>query len=145
MTGPSGFADAVDRFSADLDSAVVRARRVAAEARETSAKFRKQTSQLADQVKTGSGKVKPEDLTDDRLRRTATGFRADHGLAVRELPAGQELLRRSDAATAAKPGESAAPIGSAPTPGPLRTTGSGRRVPPPSDDDEDFSQERIMS
>lgn len=145
MTGPSGFADAVDRFSADLDSAVVRARRVAAEARETSAKFRKQTSQLADQVKTGSARVKAEDLTDDRLRRTATGFRADHGLAVRELPAGQELLRRSATVTPGTPGESAVATESVTTTGPLRTTGSGRRVPPPSDDDEDFSQERIMS
>lgn len=120
-------------FFAELDAAVVRARRAAAEARETSAKFRRETRKLADDVATRTASVDPDNLTDERLRRTATGFRTDHGLPVRDLPAGHELL--------APP----SPTGPVPaTPRPQRTTGSSRRFPPPSDDDEDFSQEQIM-
>lgn len=120
-------------FFAELDAAVVRARRAAAEARETSAKFRRETRRLADAVTTRTAEVRPGNITDERLRRTATGFRTDHGLPVRELPSGHELL-----APPAPQGPVLA------TPRPQRTTGSGRRIPPPSDDDEDFSQERIM-
>jgi hypothetical protein len=118
VTDPQGFADSVRRFSTDLDATVVRARRVASEARETSAKFRRQTRQLADQVKSGTAKVAPGQLTDSGLRRTASGFRTDNGLPVRELPV--------------------------PTPSPLRTTGPARIITPPGDEDEDFSQEQIM-
>ena len=135
MTGP-GFGDSFDRFAADLDAAVVRARRVAAEARETSAKFRRDTRTLADKLRTGQSKVAPEELTDDRLRRSATGFRDDHGLPVEKLPEGRDLLQPPPAP---QPGHRPPA-----TPGAARPTPPGRRVPPPSDDDEDFSQERIM-
>jgi hypothetical protein len=145
MTEPSGFTDAVARYSSDLDSAVARARRVAAEAHETSAKFRKETTQLAERVKTGTGKVRAEELTDERLRRTASGFRADHGLAVRELPDGRSLLTRQDPAKPTDPGQPGAATESGSVANPLRTTGAGRRIPPSSDDDEDFSQAQIMS
>ena len=53
MTDPQGFADAVHQFDSELDAAVVRARRIASEARETSAKFRRETRQLAAEVKAG--------------------------------------------------------------------------------------------
>jgi hypothetical protein len=122
MTEPFGMADAMRRFDNDVDAAVVRARRAAADARETSAKFRRDTRELAEGVKARTGQARPDDLTDPGLRRTANGFRADHGLPVRDLP------------------DPTPPA----TPGPLRTTGSGRRTPRPSDDDEDFSQEQIM-
>ena len=111
----------VTQFNAALDAAVVRARRAAAQARETSAKFRRDTRTLAAAVRDGEARPNRDEATDEGLRRTATGFRTDHGLPVEEL---------------APP-----PVA---TPGPQRTTGSGRRIPPPSDDDEDFSQERIM-
>jgi len=129
MAEPSGFTE----FFTELDAAVVRARHAAAEARETSAKFRRETRRLGDEVAARTAEVRPDNITDERLRRAATGFRTDHGLPVRELPSGHELL--------APP----TPQGPVPaTPRPQRTTGSGRRFPPPSDDDEDFSQERIM-
>ncbi len=108
-------------FTAELDAVVARARRVAEESREISAKFRGETRQLAD--RTRAGEVRPTsetDLTAEHLRRAATGFRADNGLPVESLPAGNELL-----------------VQQAPTP-PIR------RNPYPDDDDEDFSQERIM-
>jgi len=122
MTDQAAFAE----FATALDTAVARARRAAAEARETSAKFRRETRQLADGLNSRTGQVRPDELTDDRMRRTATGFRTDHGLPVLDVPSADELLPPPT------------------TPGPLRTTGSGRRIPPPSDDDEDFSQEQIM-
>jgi hypothetical protein len=117
------------RFRDELDAAVVLARRAAAAARETSANFLRDTQALAESVRARTRRVRPDELTDEPLRRAAAGFRSDNGLPVRDLPAGHELL---------------APAAGPPTPGPLRTTGSGRRIPPPSDDDEDFSQERIM-
>jgi hypothetical protein len=119
MTEPFGMADAMRRFDNELDAAVVRARRAAADARETSAKFRRETRELAEGVTSRAAQAEP---TDPALRRTANGFRADNGLPVRDFP------------------DPAQPA----TPGPLRTTGSGRRTPRPSDDDEDFSQEQIM-
>jgi len=131
MTGP-GFSEAFSRFSADLDAAVVRARKVAAEARETSAKFRRDTRALADKVRTGGSRATPAELTDDRLRRAASGFRADHGLPVEKLPDGRQLVQPPPAQLPA-----AAPSAS-------RPAAAGRRVPPPGDDDEDFSQARIM-
>ena len=78
-------------FNGEVDAAVVRARRVAAEARETSAKFRRETRQLAQQVKAAGQPVEP--VT---------------------------------------------------TPSPFRTTSSARVIARRGDDDEDFSQERIM-
>jgi hypothetical protein len=119
VTDPQGFADAVHRFDSELDAAVVRARRIASEARETSAKFRRETRQLAEQVKAGTASG---GRTDDRLLRTASGFRTDNGLPVRDLPVPEPAA----------------------TPSPLRTTGSRRPIAPSSDDDEDFSQEQIM-
>lgn len=136
MTGPQGFADAVGRFSTELDAAVVRARRVAGQARETSAKFRRETRQLAEQVKSGGQKVPADRLTDDGMRRAATGFRNDNGLPVQDLPKGSELVEQPRPAP-----ERPEPVT---TPGPHRTAGSGRVFARGGDDDEDFSHERIM-
>ncbi len=120
MTDPQGFADTVRRFDARLDAAVVRARRAAATARETGAAFRQETRQLAERVRTGTAVA--DQTTDDGLRRAAAGFRADHGLPVEDFPPGDSPTAR----------------------GPLRTPGRGRPKARPGDDDEDFSQERIM-
>jgi hypothetical protein len=133
VTDARGLADAMRQFSTELDAAVVRARRVAAEARETSARFRGQTRQLAARVKAGTLPVSPDGLTDERLRRAATGFRDDNGLPVDDLPRGAELVARA----AAEP----RPVT---TPSPVRTARSGRAVARPGDDDEDFSQQQIM-
>jgi hypothetical protein len=126
VTGPQGFADAVRGYTGELDAAVVRARRVAADARETSAKFRRETRELADQVRTGAAKPRPGQLTDDRLRRTATGFRTDNGLPVRVVV------------------PPAPPTVPAATQSPFRIAGPGRVIAPRGDDDEDFSQDQIM-
>jgi hypothetical protein len=133
MAEPTGFTEFYAELDAAVDAALAQARRAAAEARETSAKFRRETRQLADDVATRTADARPDNLTDERLRRTATGFRTDHGLPVRDLPSGHELLAPPTPATAEPD-----------TPRPQRTTGSSRRFAPPSDDDEDFSQERIM-
>jgi hypothetical protein len=127
--------DPMANFGAELDAAVARARRVAAESRETSAKFRRETRQLADRTRAGAVRPTSEtDLTAEHLRRAATGFRADNGLPVEALPAGRELLVQPPA-PATPPSITAS--------GP-RITPPGRRNPYPDDDDEDFSQERIM-
>jgi hypothetical protein len=129
--------DPMAGFRAELDAAVARARRVAAETRETSAKFRRETRQLAERTRAGAVRPKSEsDLTAAHLRRAATGFRTDHGLLVESLPAGPELLTQSPPAQP----PAAPPI----TPSGSRNTPPVRRSPYPNDDDEDFSQARIM-
>jgi hypothetical protein len=133
VTEAQGFADAVRRFSTELDAAVVRARRVASEARETSATFRRQTRQLAEQVRSGATKVPIDRLTDERLRRTATGFRNDNGLPVRDLPPAGEVVEQPQA-----------PSRPVTSPSPFRTSGHGRIPAGHQDDDEDFSQDQIM-
>jgi hypothetical protein len=123
--------DPMAGFHAELDAAVARARRVAAETRETSAKFRRETRQLAERTRAGAVRPSSEsDLTAEHLRRAASGFRADNGLPVESLLAGRELLTRP----------SPPPV----TPSAPRATPPGRRNPYRYDDDEDFSQERIM-
>ncbi|HJP78849.1 MAG TPA: hypothetical protein VJ914_31540 [Pseudonocardiaceae bacterium] len=122
-------------FHAELDAAVARARRVAAQSRETSAKFRRETRQLAERTRAGAVRPTSEsDLTAEHLRRAATGFRSDNGLPVESLPAGRDLLSQPTTPPPAPPV----------TPSGPRATPSGRRNPYPDDDDEDFSQERIM-
>jgi hypothetical protein len=131
--------DPMANFGAELDAAVARARRVAAESRETSAKFRRETRQLADRTRAGAVRPASEtDLTAEHLRRAATGFRADNGLPVESLPTGTELLRQTT--TPPTPGSTPPSVTAS---GP-RITPPGRRNPYPDDDDEDFSQERIM-
>ena len=123
--------DPMASYHAELDAAVARARGVAAETRETSAKFRRETRQLADRTRAGALRPTSEtDLTAEHLRRAATGFRADHGLPVESLPSGPELLVQPPVPPVTASGS--------------RTTPPGRRNPYPDDDDEDFSQERIM-
>ena len=98
ITGEDPMTDPMAGFNAELDAAVARARRVAAETRETSARFRRETRQLAERTRAGAVRPKSEtDLTTEHLRRAATGFRADHGLPVESLPDGRELLTQSPA------------------------------------------------
>jgi hypothetical protein len=144
VTGPQGFADAVRTYTGELDAAVVRARRVAADARETSAKFRRETRELAEQVRSGTAKAQPGQLTDDRMRRTATGFRTDNGLPVRALPdVKPETARPVPSSAVSTPTGPASTVPAA-TQSPFRTTGSGRASASRDADDEDFSQDQIM-
>jgi hypothetical protein len=155
MTGPQGFTEVYGRFSAELDSAVARAKRVGAQAREASERFRRQTAELA---KSGPGRpaapgsargsggalagsAPGSAATPEALRRAATGFRTDHGLPVREQP---------------KPPAAETPVTPQPDPSAPVPPSAGvltnrwepappRRIAPSDDDDEDFSQERILS
>ncbi|SHE42461.1 hypothetical protein [Streptoalloteichus hindustanus] len=125
--------DAVRRFRSAVDAAVDRGRRAVGEAGDRNAAFRRATGELADRVRRGAAPVRREELTPDRLRTAATGFRVDRRLPVEQLPQGAELL--SEHSLVQK-----------------KDTGSGNTGEPPrnrrrdgrTDDDEDFSQERIL-
>jgi hypothetical protein len=114
----TGFGEVFARFDAELDAAVSRARRVSAEARAESARFRERTAKLTESVRDRSLNATPDELTSEQLREQATKFRDEHGLPVEALPSAAELARE----------------------GLVREP-----APPAGDDDEDFSQERILS
>ena len=67
------FPDAVSAFSAEVDAAVSRAKRAAAEARDQSARLRQSTPQEGP-------------ATDPAMRIEAVGFRTRQGLPVDEQP-----------------------------------------------------------
>lgn len=120
--------DAMSQFRSEVDAAVARGSRAAAEARARSAATKGKTRELVGKVRARQEQPQPADLTSPGLRRAATSFRSDEGLPVDRLPEGTELL---------------APIGST-TPSAPKPPAMGIRRPRPSDDDEDFSQEGIM-
>lgn len=118
MTGQ--FRDAAARFSAEVEAAMTRARRAAAEARARSAQFRKENGELAEQAKSGQLRdVRRDEVepTSDEPHKAATEFRTAHGLPVEPLPDAAELLAN------------------------LPTDPEPVAV---EDDDEDFSQHQIM-
>jgi hypothetical protein len=110
-----GFSDAVAKFNSDVDDAMSRARRAASEARDQSARFRRDTAESTDRAKAGELRLEPEDVTDAELRQAAAQFRGAQGLPVEQFD-GVEVVQP------AKP----------------------RPVAPSADDDDDFSQEQIM-
>lgn len=123
MTWPDqGFAEAVARHNADLDAAVGRARRVAAEAREDNAGLRRQSREVADGLHAKQLKIGELESTPEDLRNAAREFRTERGLPVEEFEESGEF---------AVANESEPP--------------KRRPVPQSGDDDEDFSQERIMT
>jgi hypothetical protein len=111
------FGDAVAKFTSDVDEAVSRARRAAAEAREQSSRLRAQNRATAERARSGELRLEPDEVTDAELRRSAVRFRGEQGLPVEEFPAVAELTNR-------------------PKPPPASH---------PDDDDEDFSPEQIMT
>lgn len=119
------------RFRAEVGAAVTRARRASGEVGERNAKLRERTRDLAAQAR--ERKVEPGALaTSAEVRETAAGFRADRGLAVEQVPSAADL-------TASAPVETErVTLGSSAVAGP-----SGQ-LPRVSDDDEDFSQSRIL-
>ena len=120
--------DAMSQFRSDVDSAVARGSRAAAEARARSAATKGKTRELVGKVRARQERPEPAELTSAGLRRAAASFRSDEGLPVDRLPEGTELL---------------API-VATTPSAPKPPAAASRRPRPSDDDEDFSQEGIM-
>ncbi|MET0132062.1 MAG: hypothetical protein ABW215_00560 [Kibdelosporangium sp.] len=110
-----GFSDAVARFDSDVDHALSRARRAAADAREQSARFRRDTAETVDRARSGELRLEPEEVTDEELRKSAAQFRGAQGLPV-------EQFGDMQAVQPAKP----------------------RQVRTSSDEDDDFSQEQIM-
>ena len=117
----TSFGDAFARFDAELDAAVSRARRVSAEARADSAAFRAETAKLAEATRDRSLVARPDELTSKQLREQATKFRDEHGLPVDALPSAEELRQA----------------------GMVREERPVR--PPVEDEDDDFSQEKILS
>ncbi len=138
----TGIPEAFARFRSDLDAAVTRGRRAAAAAGAKDADRRDRNRELADRAR--AREVKPEQHvpTSGDVQRVATGFRAHRGLPVEQLPSGEELLtpRESQMRTDAN-ANSAPPV----TPlGSRAVAGPSGRMPPETDDDEDFSQARIL-
>jgi hypothetical protein len=132
--------EAFARFRADLSAAVTRGRRAAAAAGERNALTRDRNRELAEQAKArqaGQG----QQATSSDLRRVATGFRDERGLAVEQLPDGAELLAPKEPEK--EPDAKANPdppttLGSRPVAGPRG------QLPRVGDDDEDFSQGQIL-
>jgi len=110
-----GFGEAVAKFSGAVDDAVTRARRAATEASEQAARFRAENKANVEQAH--SGELRVTEVTDPALRQSAAEFRAARGLPADEFPPDVELLQPPNSAG----------------------------VPPSGDDDDDFSQEQIMT
>jgi len=117
--------EALGRFRADVGAAVTRARRAAGEIGERNAKLRERTRDLAKQAREPGARATSADV-----REAATGFRVDRGLPVVQAP---------DVA-APTPVEAQTPA----TLGSVAVAGPSGRLPRVSDDDEDFSQSRIL-
>ncbi|MFI6098980.1 hypothetical protein ACIA8G_25790 [Lentzea sp. NPDC051213] len=127
--------EALGRFRADVGAAVTRARRAAGEIGERNAKLRERTRDLAVQAR--ERKVEPgAQATAADVREAAKGFRTDRGLPVEQVPDAAELTTPAPAETVIP--EPPNTLGSAAVAGP-----SGQ-LPRVSDDDEDFSQSRIL-
>jgi hypothetical protein len=119
------------RFRAEVGAAVTRARRASGEIGERNAKLRERTRDLAalarDRKVEPGGQATPADV-----REAARGFRTDRGLAVEQVP---------DAAGVAAP----VPVETERvTLGSSAVAGPSGQLPRASDDDEDFSQSRIL-
>ncbi len=127
--------EALGRFRADVGAAVTRARRAAGEIGERNVKLRERTRDLARQAR--ERRVEPDaKATTSDVREAATGFRNDRGLPVEQVPDAAELTAPpAPAPVEAKPSDT---LGSSAVAGP-----SGQ-LPRVSDDDEDFSQSRIL-
>jgi hypothetical protein len=120
MTGQDGgFRAAAARFKNEVEAALTRARRAAAEAKEQSADFRRGSDDLANQARTGRLRIRRSQVqpTSEQAREDAEKFRNANNLPVEQLPDADELTRRT-----APPAE----------------------APPPQRDDEDFSQRQLL-
>jgi hypothetical protein len=123
------------RFRAEVGAAVTRARRASGEIGERNAKLRERTRDLAAQAR--ERKVEPgAQATPADVRESSAGFRTDRGLAVEQVP---------DAAELTAPVPVPVPVETEPaTLGSSAVAGPSGQLPRASDDDEDFSQSRIL-
>ncbi|SEP88917.1 hypothetical protein SAMN05216188_101814 [Lentzea xinjiangensis] len=126
--------EALSRFRAEVGAAVTRARRAAGEVGERNAKLRERTRDLAERARARTaGPGAP--ATSAQLRESATAFRRDRGLPVEEVPDASGAAERA----------SAGPVETEPVAlGSVAVAGPSGQLPPASDDDEDFSQSRIL-
>lgn len=118
MTGQDGgFRAATVRFKSEVEAALTRARRAAAEAREQSENFRKGTDDLANQARTGRLRLRRAQVqpTSPEAKAEAEKFRHANDLPVEELPAANALTTR--------PAEAPRPV---------------------QPEDEDFSQHQVL-
>lgn len=125
--------EALNRFRTDVGAAVTRARRAAGEIGERNAKLRERTRHLAEQAR--ARQVPPgSPATPAELRETSAGFRRDRGLPVEQVP------------DVVEPAAPPAPVETEPvvTLGSVAVAGPSGQLPRASDDDEDFSQSRIL-
>lgn len=123
------------RFRAEVGNAVTRARRASGEIGERNAKLRERTRDLAVQAR--ERKTEPgSQATSTDVSEAAKGFRSDRGLPVEQVPDAAELTT-SRPSVVTEP-ERVATLGSTAVAGP-----SGQ-LPRTGDDDEDFSQSRIL-
>jgi hypothetical protein len=116
------------RFRAEVGAAVTRARRASGEIGERNAKLRERTRDLAERAR--EHRVQPGGQTTPAdVREAATGFRVERGLPVEQVP--EPVV--------------AAPVETEPVAlGSTAVAGPSGQLPRVSDDDEDFSQSRIL-
>ncbi|GAA3461105.1 hypothetical protein ACFFSW_32180 [Saccharothrix longispora] len=140
----TGIPEAVARFRSDLDAAVTRARRAAAEAGARTAAQRDRNRELAERAR--ERRVRPDGHapTSSDVQRVATGFREHRGLPVEELPTGVELLTPPVEKSREQTDANANPVPSPPFSGSRPAAGPSGQLPSRTDDDEDFSQARIL-
>ncbi|MGI5504467.1 hypothetical protein [Lentzea sp. CA-135723] len=124
--------EVLTRFRAEVGAALTRARRASGEIGERNAKLRERTRDLAVRARE-RGAEHGSPATPADVREAATGFRTERGLAVEQVPEAAEPAVQRPVET-----ETVATLGSAAVAGP-----SGQ-LPRVSDDDEDFSQSRIL-
>jgi hypothetical protein len=174
MTGQDGgFRAAAARFRAEVEAALTRARRATSEAKANSADFRRGTEEFAKQAKSGRLRGARRHLTptDPRTRAEAENFRHANGLPVEQLPDAEQLLRQPAPAEEPAPRrededfsqhqvlfdlDAEPSAGDREAEAPSRSAGhDAEQEPPridspaaestrPSDEDEDFSQQRIL-
>ncbi|MCK2236896.1 MULTISPECIES: hypothetical protein [unclassified Crossiella] len=128
--------DVIARFRAEVNAAVDRGGRAAAEAREHSDTFRGQTRDLTEQIRKGQLTPAREDLTKPGARTQATDFRTAQRLPVEDLPDGEQLL--------APPPEPSPERGTQKQTKGANAWPSRMQNPRRTGDDEDFSQEQIL-
>lgn len=129
--------DVIARFRAEVNAAVDRGSRAAADAREHSAAFREQTRDLTDNIRKGKLTPTREDLTKPAARTEATDFRTAQRLPVENLPDGEQLLAPPPPPPSPVQGTQKQTKGANAWP-------SRPQNPRHTGDDEDFSQEQIL-
>ncbi|MEU4802115.1 hypothetical protein [Actinosynnema sp. NPDC023587] len=141
MTGtPESFA----RFRSDLDAAVTRGRRAAADAGAKTAAQRERNRELADRARTRAVRPEGHEPTSGDVRRVAAGFRAHRGLPVERLPSGGELLAPAPEKSHEQTDANANTASRRTSDGSRPVAGPSGRLPAEVADDEDFSQARIL-